>query len=512
MMEVKISILLSYFIVVNCRDIFDTNSAKKEWQTLSQKAYDPSDEFNEEVIFRHPPPPPYMLHLYSKYAAHPDVHPADVRCITPCNTPSFSMYLEFCYNGKQSSGKIAKAELHLKSRKFIKNRNWDTNKIINVLLEVESSNMSSVLAMSLNSNNQKVSKHKVKWRKFDITRILTEANEIKRINVKFQEELNEAGSSEVKIVKPKSVLKMSELPFIVLFYENDIETEIEEDLNSENDEIESQTNHVRKKRFVSITPDLENHSRNYYAYAHDNIDDVDTQIVPMETIENGVDIDENNNGIDDIDEEEELLLDYEEDDMSEVEAKQHRFKVGKNQEEIPLPRRFSSIKRKERRRQHHNKRNRNGSNRRGTSGRRKLRKNNETSSDKWNTLPKIWKSFGRELGPGQSLSKTPSQMCNVQTLEVDMEHVGWGRRIISPKSFHANFCSGSCSFPLSQGENPTNHATVLSILARRQGMELPEPCCVPRKMESLTMLFFDEDGSVVLKTYPQMIVKSCGCR
>ena len=177
-----------------------------------------------------------------------------------------------------------------------------------------------------------------------------------RINVKFQEELNEAGSSEVKIVKPKSVLKMSELPFIVLFYENDIETEIEEDLNSENDEIESQTNHVRKKRFVSITPDLENHSRNYYAYAHDNIDDVDTQIVPMETIENGADIDENNNGIDDIDEEEELLLDYEEDDMSEVEAKQHRFKVGKNQEEIPLPRRFSSIKRKERRRQHHNKR------------------------------------------------------------------------------------------------------------------------------------------------------------
>ena len=30
-------------------------------------------------------------------------------------------------------------------------------------------------------------------------------------------------------------------------------------------------------------------------------------------------------------------------------------------------------------------------------GRRKLRKNNETSSDKWNTLPKIWKSFGREV-------------------------------------------------------------------------------------------------------------------
>ena len=59
------------------------------WQNIA--AYDPSEEFNEEVIFRHPPPPPYMLHLYSKYAAHPDVHPADVRCITPCNTREYKL-------------------------------------------------------------------------------------------------------------------------------------------------------------------------------------------------------------------------------------------------------------------------------------------------------------------------------------------------------------------------------------------------------------------------------------
>ena len=63
-----------------------------------------------------------------------------------------------------------------------------------------------------------------------------------------------------------------------------------------------------------------------------------------------------------------------------------------------------------------------------------------------------------------------------------------------------------------QGENPTNHATVLSILKRKEGLELPEPCCVPRKMESLTILFSDDDNSLVLKTFPQMIVKSCGCR
>ena len=87
--------------------------------------------------------------------------------------------------------------------------------------------------------------------------------------------------------------------------------------------------------------------------------------------------------------------------------------------------------------------------------------------------------------------------------------VGWGRRVISPTTYTANYCSGACSFPLSQvklskptdfvavsivllsniprlkmspfqGEKPTNHATVLSILKRKLGLELPEPCCVPR--------------------------------
>ena len=117
-----------------------------------------------------------------------------------------------------------------------------------------------------------------------------------------------------------------------------------------------------------------------------------------------------------------------------------------------------------------------------------------------------------QLGPGQSLSKTPESMCSLKPLEVNLKEVGWGGSVISPVSYQANYCAGSCSFPLSQAENPTNHATVLTILARKAGTDLPEACCVPKKMESLTILYFDSDGSVVLKTFPQMSVKSCGCR
>ena len=103
-------------------------------------------------------------------------------------------------------------------------------------------------------------------------------------------------------------------------------------------------------------------------------------------------------------------------------------------------------------------------------------------------------------------------MCSLKPLEVELKSVGWENSIISPLTYQANYCAGSCSFPLSQAENPTNHATVLTILARKTDLEVPDACCVPKKMESLTILYFDSDGSVVLKTFPQMSVKSCGCR
>lgn len=60
---------------------------------------------------------------------------------------------------------------------------------------------------------------------------------------------------------------------------------------------------------------------------------------------------------------------------------------------------------------------------------------------------------------------------------------------------------------------PSNHATIQSIV-RAVGVipGIPEPCCVPEKMSSLSILFFDEDKNVVLKVYPNMTVDSCACR
>ncbi|XP_062874126.1 bone morphogenetic protein 3 [Trichomycterus rosablanca] len=103
--------------------------------------------------------------------------------------------------------------------------------------------------------------------------------------------------------------------------------------------------------------------------------------------------------------------------------------------------------------------------------------------------------------------------CARRYLKVDFADIGWSEWIISPKSFDAYYCSGSCQFPMPKSLKPSNHATIQSIV-RAVGViqGIPEPCCVPEKMSPLSILFLDEDKNVVLKVYPNMTVDSCACR
>ncbi|XP_070613041.1 bone morphogenetic protein 3 isoform X2 [Erythrolamprus reginae] len=103
--------------------------------------------------------------------------------------------------------------------------------------------------------------------------------------------------------------------------------------------------------------------------------------------------------------------------------------------------------------------------------------------------------------------------CSKRYLKVDFADIGWSEWIISPKAFDAYYCAGECQFPIPKALKPSNHATIQSIV-RAVGVVsgIPEPCCVPDKMSSLSILFFDENKNVVLKVYPNMTVESCACR
>ncbi|XP_056385003.1 growth/differentiation factor 10 [Hyla sarda] len=105
------------------------------------------------------------------------------------------------------------------------------------------------------------------------------------------------------------------------------------------------------------------------------------------------------------------------------------------------------------------------------------------------------------------------RVCTRRYLRVDFADIGWSEWIISPKSFDAYYCAGMCEFPMPKVVRPSNHATIQSIV-KAVGIipGVPEPCCTPERMSSLSVLFLDDSRNVVLKVYPNMSVESCSCR
>ncbi|KAM4809912.1 bone morphogenetic protein 2-like [Rhinophrynus dorsalis] len=112
----------------------------------------------------------------------------------------------------------------------------------------------------------------------------------------------------------------------------------------------------------------------------------------------------------------------------------------------------------------------------------------------------------------RSLGEDGHLPCQRHPLYVDFEEIGWSGWIISPRGYNAYHCKGSCPFPLGQNMRPTNHATVQSIInALKLTKGVSSPCCVPDKLFSINLLYFDDDENVVLKQYDDMVAGSCGC-
>ncbi|NXO02435.1 BMP2B protein, partial [Rhinopomastus cyanomelas] len=118
----------------------------------------------------------------------------------------------------------------------------------------------------------------------------------------------------------------------------------------------------------------------------------------------------------------------------------------------------------------------------------------------------------RRPRPRSPRSLEQLQPCQRHPLSVDFEEIGWSGWIISPRGYNAFHCRGSCPFPLGENMRPTNHATVQSIInALKLSEGVSSPCCVPDKLYSINLLYFDDDENVVLKQYDDMVAGSCGC-
>ncbi|XP_010561822.1 PREDICTED: bone morphogenetic protein 7-like [Haliaeetus leucocephalus] len=109
-------------------------------------------------------------------------------------------------------------------------------------------------------------------------------------------------------------------------------------------------------------------------------------------------------------------------------------------------------------------------------------------------------------------AKSQVAACHRRELYVDFRAIGWSGWIIYPSGYNAFYCRGSCLFPLGEGLNATNHATVQSIVhTLKLSQDVSTPCCVPDELKSLSLLYFDDKENVVLKNYKDMVATRCGC-
>ncbi|KAL7638638.1 UNVERIFIED_CONTAM: hypothetical protein RMT77_011210 [Armadillidium vulgare] len=112
--------------------------------------------------------------------------------------------------------------------------------------------------------------------------------------------------------------------------------------------------------------------------------------------------------------------------------------------------------------------------------------------------------------PPSSSNRKPH--CRKNNMYVDFKKLNWDSWIVAPSGFDAFLCNGDCPNPLAKHMNATNHAVYQSIIHSRHPNLVPPPCCVPITYSAISMMYLDSDKEVVLKTYEDMVVESCGCR
>ncbi|XP_060622849.2 growth/differentiation factor 2 [Anolis sagrei] len=102
--------------------------------------------------------------------------------------------------------------------------------------------------------------------------------------------------------------------------------------------------------------------------------------------------------------------------------------------------------------------------------------------------------------------------CRRTSLRVNFKEIGWNW-IIAPQDYDAFECKGGCFFPLTDNVTPTKHAIVQTLVHYKNPKKAAKACCVPTKLDAISMLYKDNAGTPTLKyQYEGMKVAECGCR
>ncbi|XP_061590133.1 bone morphogenetic protein 10-like [Cololabis saira] len=105
-----------------------------------------------------------------------------------------------------------------------------------------------------------------------------------------------------------------------------------------------------------------------------------------------------------------------------------------------------------------------------------------------------------------------SESCRRTPLFVDFKDIGWDSWIIQPLGYEAYKCNGVCNPPMTSEVSPTKHAIVQTLLSLKSPKKVSRACCVPTKLEPISLLYHDNGVITFNHKYEGMVVAECGCR
>ncbi|XP_030627837.1 inhibin beta B chain [Chanos chanos] len=107
-----------------------------------------------------------------------------------------------------------------------------------------------------------------------------------------------------------------------------------------------------------------------------------------------------------------------------------------------------------------------------------------------------------------------NSLCCRQQFYIDFRLIGWNDWIIAPSGYFGNYCEGNCPAYMAgvPGSVSSFHTAVVNQY-RMRGMSpgSMNSCCIPTKLSTMSMLYFDDEYNIVKRDVPNMIVEECGC-
>lgn len=105
-----------------------------------------------------------------------------------------------------------------------------------------------------------------------------------------------------------------------------------------------------------------------------------------------------------------------------------------------------------------------------------------------------------------------NNQCKRTPLYVNFKDIGYDSWIIAPPGYDAYACHGECNFPLLSQTTATRHAIAQTLIHLKDSQRVSLPCCVPTKLEPISILYHENGHVIFQNKYEGMVVAECGCR